>query len=69
MTYRAIISVTVAIEIEDGQDHPDDWDYLTVLNATSEGSEVLSVQVSEGGTFYLHDCPNCGGHEEDEEAS
>jgi hypothetical protein len=63
VSYKSIISVTVDIEVEDGQDHPYEWDYLEIFNANYEGAEVLSLQVNDDSTMYLHDCPNCGGHE------
>jgi hypothetical protein len=63
MSYKAIISVTVDIEIDDDQDHPDDWDYLDLFNANYEGNEVLSLQVNADTPTFIHDCPNCGGHE------
>ena len=61
-----LVTLTILLDVEDWQAHPSEWDWEGLVD-TGIHTRLISIETSEVGEMHIHDCPNCGGHESEEE--
>ncbi len=65
-TVTTLVTLTLQLEVEDWQAPPSEWDWEALCD-TGILSRLISVETSVAGELHLHDCPNCGGHDDEGE--